>query len=89
METTITVSNMSCNGCVNTISKKIKNIDGVEAVDVNLAENTVNIIHNEQVLYQQLTDALMAIGYPEATAENGLLTQLKSIQSCMTGKFSN
>jgi len=38
---------------------------------------------------EQLTETLLSIGYPEATEKNGLLTQLKSVSSCLTGKFSN
>ena len=29
------------------------------------------------------------LGYPEATEENGLLLQLKSFASCMTGRVHN
>jgi hypothetical protein len=35
-----------------------------------------------------LSCELTTLGYPEATAKNGLLTHLKSITSCMTGKLT-
>jgi copper chaperone len=90
METeNITIANLSCNGCVNTITKKLISIKGVETVNVDLETNNVSINHNKIVSRKQLTEMLLSIGYPEATEKNGLLTQLKSIKSCLTGKLSN
>ena len=85
----ITIANLSCGGCVNTITKKLTAITGVEKVDVDLETNNVSVSHNETVDREQLTQMLLSIGYPEATENNGLLTSLKSITSCLTGKLSN
>jgi copper chaperone len=85
----ITIANLSCSGCVNTITKKLTAISGVENVEVDLETNSVSVNHNEMVNREQLTQMLLSIGYPEATEKNGLLTQLKSISSCLTGKLSN
>lgn len=90
METeNITIANLSCGGCVNTITKKLTAITGVEKVGVDLETNIVSVNHNEMVSREQLTQILLSIGYPEATEKNGLLTQLKSVTSCLTGKLSN
>lgn len=90
METeNITIANLSCGGCVNTITKKLTAITGVEKVGVDLETNIVSVNHNEMVSREQLTQMLLSIGYPEATEKNGLLTQLKSVTSCLTGKLSN
>lgn len=85
----ITVANLSCSGCVNTITKKLTSIIGVEKVEVDLETNNVSVNHIESVNREQLTQMLLSIGYPEATEKNGLLTQLKSVTSCLTGKFSS
>ena len=85
----ITIANLSCSGCVNTITKKLTAISGVEKVAVDLETNSVSVKHNEMVNREQLTQMLLSIGYPEATEKNGLLTQLKSISSCLTGKLTN
>jgi copper chaperone len=85
----ITVVNLSCSGCVNTITKKLNSIIGVEKVEVDLETNNVSVNHVETVSRGQLTQMLLSIGYPEATEKNGLLTQLKSVTSCLTGKFSS
>ena len=85
----ITIANLSCGGCVNTITKKLTAIAGVEKVEVDLKTNNVLVNHNATVNREQLTQMLLSIGYPEATVKNGLLTKLKSVTSCITGKLSN
>lgn len=84
----IIIANLSCDGCVNTINKKLTAIKGVEKITVDIETNIVSVNHNETVTRGQLTQMLLSIGYPEATEKNGLLTQLKSISSCLTGKLS-
>ena len=74
---------------MNTITKKLSAITGVENVEVDLKTNIVSVNHNEIVSREQLTQMLLSIGYPEATEKNGLLTKLKSVTSCLTGKLSN
>jgi copper chaperone len=86
---TIIIANLSCDGCVITITKKITAMNGVENVMVDLEKNNVLVNHNENVSRQQITDKLLSIGYPEATEENGLLMHVKSIVSCLSGKISN
>jgi copper chaperone len=85
----ITIANLRCSGCVNTITKKLTSITGVEKVEVDLIANNVSVNHNEMVNREQLTQMLLSLGYPEATEKNGLLTQLKSVTSCLTGKLTN
>lgn len=85
----ITIANLSCGGCVNTITKKLTAITGVEKVEVDLETNIISVNNTEMVNREQLTQMLLSIGYPEATEKNGLLTQLKSFTSCLTGKLSN
>lgn len=85
----ITIANLSCNGCVNTITKKLMILPGIKTVEVNLETNTVSVGHIESVDRNLLIETLLSLGYPEATAKNGLLTQLKSVTSCLTGKMDN
>lgn len=84
----ITIANLRCNGCVNTITKGLMAINGVEEVAVDLEKDEVTINHLETISKHQLITTLLAMGYPEATAENGLLTKLKSVTSCLIGKVS-
>lgn len=85
----IIIANLSCHGCVNTITKKLKEIKGVNDVKVDLETNEVVIDCEENVTRESLNNLLHSIGYPEATEKNGLLTHLRSIKSCFTGRFLN
>ncbi|MEP6796482.1 MAG: heavy metal-associated domain-containing protein [Saprospiraceae bacterium] len=85
----ITIANLSCNGCVKTITKKLTAIEGVEKVDVDLETNMVSVNHIESLGRETLTQTLLAIGYPEITDKNSVLTHLKSVSSCLTGRFSS
>ncbi len=85
----IVIANLSCGGCINTITKKLSAMSGVENVDVDLETSSVSVLHNETENREALTKMLFSLGYPEATEKNGLLTQLKSLGSCLSGKLSN
>lgn len=84
----ITIANLSCNGCVNTITKKLKALAGVQQVKVDLESSMVSVETDNQTERHLLTQTLQSIGYPEITDKNDLFTKLKSVTSCMTGKIS-
>ncbi|MFY0606761.1 MAG: heavy-metal-associated domain-containing protein [Cyclobacteriaceae bacterium] len=84
----IMISNLSCNGCANTITKNLSAIEGVEVVDISFENNEVSINHAESVNRNILLDKLRSLGYPEISEKNGLVTQIKSVGSCMVGKMS-
>jgi len=84
----IIIANLKCGGCANTIKNKLLSIQGISDVLVNNDEDTVTVQHSGLVRREEITKTLFDIGYPEATAENGLLQQLKSYTSCLVGRFS-
>ncbi|MBK9270123.1 MAG: heavy-metal-associated domain-containing protein [Saprospiraceae bacterium] len=85
---TIKIANLKCNGCANTIHKKLQELNGVREVDVNVEDDEVRVNYDESILeLDKVKKTLLSLGYPEATEENGLLTQLKSYASCMVGRF--
>ncbi len=85
----IVIANLSCNGCVNTITRKLTSLDGVDNVMVSLDDSKVSVRCDDAVERNDLTDLLRAIGYPETTEQNGLLTKVRSINSCLTGRITN
>jgi copper chaperone len=88
MQTEIVIANLSCGGCVNTITKRISSLEGVNKVSVSLENNIVTTEHNDNVSRAEIASLLKSLGYPEATEENGLLTKIQSKISCAKGKFS-
>ena len=85
----ITIANLSCSGCVNTITKKLSNADGVDNVFVELESSKVSVRGVDSLERKGLIDLLRSLGYPEASEENGLVTKVRSINSCLTGRMSN
>lgn len=85
---TIIIANLKCNGCATTIKTELLKIAGVSSVEVDNEQDAVNVSY-ENIDRQLIIDKLFSLGYPEATAENGLLLQLKSYASCMVGRVHN
>lgn len=85
----ITVANLKCDGCATTIRNKIGELSGVLAVEVQNENDLVLITYNDEIKHEAIVSKLLNLGYPEATEENGLLTQIKSYVSCMIGRMSN
>lgn len=59
---TIQVQGMTCQGCVNSVTKALKSIPGVESVDVSLEKNQATVTYEEgrtsvSVLKQAIEDA--------------------------------
>jgi copper chaperone len=82
------IANMKCNGCATSITAKINEIEGVYTTEVNIEEGTINVDYQEDNVREHIITKLSAMGYPEATAENGLLMKAKSYANCMIGKVS-
>jgi hypothetical protein len=51
--------------------------------------NKVSVNHNATVNREQLMQMLLSSAYPKAPEKSDLLSQLKSVGSCLTRKFSN
>ena len=85
----IIIANLKCGGCATTIKNDLLKLNGVNEVSVDIENDAVNINYNDDVERNIIIDKLHSLGYPEATAENGLLLQIKSYASCMVGRINN
>lgn len=59
---TLTVEGMTCPSCVAHVNRALRDLDGVEAVEVRLREGTVVVRHDAEV--ELLIEALREAGYP-------------------------
>jgi len=84
----IQIMNLSCKGCVNTITKNISRMDGVQSVDIDLETDIVTVVHEVTISREKITEQLQALGYPEVNHPNSFITKLKSKKSCMIGRIS-
>jgi len=85
----IIIANLKCGGCATTIKNDLLKLDGVNEVNVDIENDAVNVVYNDNIGRKIIIDKLHSLGYPEATAENGLLLQIKSYASCMVGRINN
>lgn len=85
----IIIANLKCGGCATTIKNDLLKLNGVNEVSVDIENDAVNVNYNDDVERKIIIDKLHSLGYPEATAENGLLLQIKSYASCMVGRINN
>ncbi len=91
MKTSIEVENIRCGGCVNTITKKLMSIDGVEHVDIVIEDQVVTIKAEDDSSRAAYLEALLAMGYPEKGSVDGIAAlkgKAKSMVSCAIGKVS-
>ena len=89
MQNSITVQNLKCGGCANTIKNKISEIDTVSDIKIDIDNSIISFStkSNEDLL--KVHDKLKAIGYPSIDDENSFASKAKSFISCATGKISS
>jgi copper chaperone CopZ len=86
MNWSVEVENMSCGGCVNSITKGVHTISGVGEVTVDLEKGVISMkgeFDQDAVLAK-----LSKMGYPQK-GNNTLLKQAKSFVSCASGKMTS
>ncbi len=91
MKISIQVENIRCGGCTNTITKKLKALDGVNDVDVAIEDQIVSVEADDQSVRDAVVKALFAMGYPEQGSVEGmdaLKEKAKSVVSCAVGRIT-
>ncbi len=86
--TTLTVQNLKCGGCANTITKAVQGIDGVTDVSVDKDLSTVSFNTKSEEIIDQVKTKLAHLGYPEEHANNTILHKTVSYISCATGRLT-
>jgi copper chaperone len=61
------VPGVSCQHCVNAITKEVSALPGVQRVQVALDDKTVTVEHSEQVSTNAVIAAINEAGYDEVT----------------------
>ena len=64
MKISIDVENIRCGGCANTITKKLSDIEGINAVEVAIEEQVVTIDTEMSPFVALTVAALLKMGYP-------------------------
>ena len=88
MQTTLEIVNLKCNGCVNTVTKGLLDVEGIDKVDVDLENSQVTVFSDSAELIQKVKEKLSKMGYPEINDANTLLHKAKSFVGCASGRLS-
>lgn len=89
------VENIKCGGCANGIQKRLLELEGVDAVQVDIELGQVTVepdsAVDSEVLAQEVKSTLSSMGYPEVGSVEGIKAaraKAKSYVSCAVGKMS-
>jgi len=86
----ISVENIKCGGCANSIRSKLGELEGVDSVEVDVENGIVKADAGEG-LRDKLTASLLKMGYPETGTAEGIAAakaKAKSFVSCAVGRIS-
>lgn len=86
---TLTIQNLKCTGCANTIHKKASQVSGISNIEVNVEESSIRFNANKQSDIKALKEVLAKNGYPSSDEINTTLQKAKSYVSCAIGKLNN
>lgn len=91
MTYTISVENIKCGGCANSIRSRLTDSALAAAVDIDIASGVVQI-NGDPGRREEAVAALAAMGYPEVGSTEGLkaaAAKAKSFVSCAVGRIDN
>lgn len=86
----LNVENIKCGGCANTITTKLKALEGVKEVIVDIEGGLVQI-DGDEARRADYAQALVKMGYPEVGSVDGLAStgaKVKSFVSCAIGRVN-
>jgi len=88
MHTTLTIQNLKCGGCANTIITRLNTINGIDTVTVSNDTNSVSFNYSDENSLNTSIELLSKLGYPVEGEQNPLSKKAKSYVSCAVGRMS-
>ncbi len=91
MDIVISVENIKCSGCANSIRQRLIKIPHLLSIEVDIKGESV-LITAEHDVRTQAIEALNALGYPEKGSQDGLQalgSKATSFVSCALGKITD
>ena len=86
MRKVVTVNNIKCGGCENTVKNSLSKIAGIENIRVDSSTGEVEFDYPSEETYEKAIQKLNSLGYTEA--DPNLIDTAKSYVSCMIGKMN-
>jgi copper chaperone CopZ len=88
MQATLEIQNLKCGGCANTISTRLKNLEGITDIAVNNETDSVSFDYNQEHHLEEAKMLLSKLGYPAVGEHNPLSKKAKSFVSCAVGRIN-
>lgn len=66
MITTLRVTGMTCNGCKKHVDAALRGIEGVSAVEVDLAQGQAKVVHEDSASVEAMIAAVDEAGFSAA-----------------------
>lgn len=88
MKTSVIVQNLRCNGCANTITSKLLEIENISNIKVDIEASEIHFNYINETDINHVIHKLKALGYPQISDDNSITSKAKSLVSCATGKFN-
>jgi copper chaperone len=87
MEYAITVENIKCGGCANSVRKGLLMNKKIRKVDINIETGGIRMEAESGLDLDSIRTDLKKLGYPEKGAGNDIVTRTKSFISCAIGRI--
>ena len=84
----IKIDNLKCGGCVNTVTKHLNAMEGVDNIEVDLPSSTITLERDKAISRNSIIKSLGGLGYPEA-GTSGFIQKAKSYVSCLVGRMDD
>lgn len=91
MAYSISVENIKCGGCANTIITRLNELDYVAGCTVDIEKGLISIDGDES-RKAEVCELLLKLGYPESGTAEGLKAakaKAKSFVSCAVGRINS
>lgn len=88
MKNTLSIQNLKCGGCANTIVTQLSKLDGITEVEVNNDTDEVSFIAVSEEEIETVKNKLSDLGYPIVGDANTLPKKAKSFVSCAVGRMT-
>ncbi|MEE4294097.1 MAG: heavy metal-associated domain-containing protein [Xanthomonadales bacterium] len=85
----VSVENIKCGGCANTIRTRLEKLDGIDSVTVDVESGRVTVDGDEDTR-ENVIERLASLGYPETGSVEGIRSataKAKSFVSCAVGRM--
>jgi len=89
MNTTLEIQNLKCDGCANTIIKKLSSFDTLKDIHIDKETSTVSFDYDNENILVEVKKVLAGLGYPVVGDQNKITTKVKSYLSCAIGRTTS